>query len=88
MQLTQPANNSKNASDHCCDQFFIDVLITYTNSKLLIFQIEINKNTIFGKYHIITCLVLMIIRHQLLKENKPTNFESLILLLSEVLQVW
>ena len=28
MQLTQPANNSKNASDHCCDQIFICVLIT------------------------------------------------------------
>ena len=29
MQLTQPANNSKNASDHCCDQFFLCVLITH-----------------------------------------------------------
>ena len=28
MQLTQPANNSKNVSDHCCDQFFLCVLIT------------------------------------------------------------
>ena len=28
MQMTQPANNSKNASDHCCDQFFLRVLIT------------------------------------------------------------
>ena len=28
MQLTQPANNSKNASDHCCDHFFLFVLIT------------------------------------------------------------
>ena len=28
MHLTQPANNSKNVSDHCCDQFFFRVLIT------------------------------------------------------------
>ena len=28
MQLTRPANSSKNASDHCCDQFFLCVLIT------------------------------------------------------------
>ena len=28
MQLTQPANNSKNASDHCYDQFFLHALIT------------------------------------------------------------
>ena len=28
MQLTQPANNSENASEHCCDQFFLSVLIT------------------------------------------------------------
>ena len=28
MQLTQLANNFKNASDHCCDQFFLCVLIT------------------------------------------------------------
>ena len=28
MQFKQPANNSKNASDHCCDQFFLCVLIT------------------------------------------------------------
>ena len=84
MQLTQPANNSKNASDHCYDQFFSSCF-NYTNSKWLIFQIEINKKHIFGKYHIIHGLVLMIIRHQVLKENKTTNFELLILLLSEVL---
>ena len=41
MQLTQPANNSKNASDHCCDQF--SLCFNYTSSKCLIFQIEINK---------------------------------------------
>ena len=86
MQLTQPANNSKNASDHCCDQFFSSCF-NYTSSKwLLIFQIEINKTTIFGKY-IIHGLVLMIIRHQFLKENKATNFELLILLILGVLHV-
>ena len=41
MQLTQPANNSKNVSDHCCDQFFLcDQLHKF---KWLIFRIEINK---------------------------------------------
>ena len=65
--------------------FFIRVLITQVQNGYLIFQIEINKNTSFGKYHIIHGLVLMITRHQLLKENKTTNFELLRLLLSEVL---
>ena len=52
MQLTQPANNSKNASDHCCDQFFFSCF-NYTSSKWLIFQIEINKKHNFCKlsYH-------------------------------------
>ena len=86
MQLTQPANNSKNVSDHCCDQFFLcDQLHKF---KWVIFQIEINKKkNNLGKYHIIHGLVLMIIRHQLLKENKATHFELLILLISGVLHV-
>ena len=61
------------------------------SSKWSIFQIEINKKYNFWKIYNIVCiihgLVLMIIRHQLLKENKTTNFELLILLLSEVLHV-
>ena len=52
MQLTQPAKNSKNASDHCCDHFF-SLCFNYTSSKWLIFQIVINKKHIFLKisYH-------------------------------------
>ena len=86
MQLAQPANNSKNASDNCCDQFFLCVLITQVQNDYSSI-LRLTKNTIFGKYHIIHGLVLMIIRHQLLKENKTTNFELLTLLLSEVLHV-
>ena len=85
MQLAQPANNSKNASDNCCDQFFLCVLITQVQNDYSSI-LRLTKNTIFGKY-IIHGLVLMIIRHQLLKENKTTNFELLTLLLSEVLHV-
>ena len=48
MQLTQPANNSKNASDHCRDQFFL-YFFNYASSKWLIFQIEINKKHNFWK---------------------------------------
>ena len=80
MQLTQPANNSKNASDHCCDQFFLRVLITQVQNDQSS-KLRLTKNTIFGKYHIIHGSVL------LLKENKTINFELLILLLSEVLHV-
>ena len=52
MQLKQPGNNSKNASDHCCDQFFLR-FFNYTSSEWLIFQIEINEKHIFWKisYH-------------------------------------
>ena len=52
MQLTQPVNNFKNASDHWCDHFFSSCF-NYTSSKWLIFQIEINKKHNFCKisYH-------------------------------------
>ena len=44
--------SGKNASDHCCDQFFSSCF-NYTSSKWLIFQIEINKKHNFWKisYH-------------------------------------
>ena len=52
MQLTQPANNSKNASGHCCDHVLLHVLVNNTISKWSIFQIEINKkHNCWNIYH-------------------------------------
>ena len=85
MQLTQPANNSKNALIIAVTISFLHVSITQVHNDYSS-KLRLTKNTSFEKY-IIHGLVLMMIRHQLLKENKTTNFKLLILLLSEVLHV-
>ena len=84
MQMTQPANNSKNASDHCCDHF---LCFNYKSSKWLIFQIEINKKHNFWKISYHSCFGTNDNKTSVIERKETTNFELLILLLSEVLHV-
>ena len=48
MQLTQPANNSKNASDHCCDQLFPRVSITQVQKTKKHYFWKISYHSWFG----------------------------------------